>query len=87
MSKGLDDFKWLVENGYISLHYWQEDVVMLECVNNIEQELKALEIIKEYADVRVLGVKDEYYLLVGDDFRYAKRISKEKYDLLKEVLL
>ena len=52
--------------------------------NDIETDLKALEIIKEEEAIYVFEEKGEYWLVVN---MFAISISKEKYDLLKEVLL
>ena len=87
MSKGLEALKYLKEN---KRKHWLDGDNSNECLEIIEKELKALEIIKSkpvstnwfvfYKDY------DEYYL----DCEYAdtsKRLTEEEYDLLKEVLL
>ena len=75
MSKGLETLK----------EYEQEFVYADEYFDIIEKELKALEIIKPYCLVADYGCdneEDRYELA------FCKKvcISKEEYDLLKEVL-
>ena len=59
----------------------------VECI----KKLKALEIITnkikiEFTD-HFLGIKGNYYIIVNNDVLGAIKVDKEKYDLLKEVLL
>ena len=53
-------------------------------ISLIKKALKALEIIKEKADVQLIQDKDEYFLLI---YIACIKITKHEFDLLKEVLL
>lgn len=57
--------------------------VFKEDFDTIEKELKALKIIVKKANIRVLEEFDIYYFKTTNNLY---QISKEKYDLLKEVL-
>ena len=52
----------------------------------IEKSLKALEIIKGFVNFNVYEMQGKYYLTTGNNYRGQILISKEEYDLLKEVL-
>ena len=76
---------------YEMLQSYQEDVVALDCVNNIEKELKALEFIKTF--IKSINLKyffcDDLIILIigGDDFEWQYKCkSQEEYDLLREVI-
>ena len=88
MSKGLEALKWLIDNGYVKYeNSWQESPYILESINTIEKELKALVIIKKLFEANALGIlktnDNKYFLRVFDR---AYEIDKEEYELLKEVL-
>ena len=57
--------------------------VFKEDFDTIEKELKALKTIVKKANIRVLEEFDIYYFKTTNNLY---QISKEKYDLLKEVL-
>lgn len=90
MSKGLEALKYLRE--CLEQRYYKEQL------DTIENELKALEIIKETrVDVGLIKLSKDYddycslevikILSVGEDMVVKQRgITKEEYDLLKEVL-
>lgn len=87
----LNNLKWLCENGYIDVKGWQEDVVALDCINSIEKSLKALRLIARMGlDVgwfqRMLkeGMTYKEYNFSNPTGKY--HLTKEKFDLLKEVL-
>ena len=57
----------------------------MECYDIIENGLKALEIIKETLSFEK---EDFFYEKIYDTYFFiGNKVSKEKYDLLKEVLL
>ena len=84
MSKGLEALKNIRKVNY----YEDEEEIIEDCfgiekdLSIIEKELKALEIIKELPDKYKQGLV--YILLNALNER---KITQEKYDLLKEVLL
>lgn len=102
MSKGLEDLKWLIENGYIEQHGWQEDIVMLDCVDNIEKELKEY---KEYEQIlsdyglNLCNFREACLLLamlkgsgrnihdIGKQLKAFDIIKKRTSDLLKRCML
>lgn len=61
--------------------YWQD---VLEDFDIIEKELKALKIIVKKANIRLFEKNGRYYFKTTNNLY---EISKEKYDLLKEILL
>lgn len=81
MSEGLEAFRRIVCHSLDEDYSWSKELENDE--NIVEKELEALEIIKEYMSVK----EDEnglYWLMcLGGGIG----ISKDKYDLLKEVLL
>ena len=88
MSKGLEEFKRLAyENACCRCQYYIDK----KCTNkheciwlDIEKELKALKIIVKKANIRLFEHIGRYYFKTTNNLY---EISKEKYDLLKEVLL
>ena len=70
-----------MSKGLEALQFMRErDMFIHSCANTIEKELKALEIIKEMKCFTFYEIEGHYYISgIG--------VSKEKYDLLKEVLL
>ena len=78
MSKGLEALEWLVENKYLKNKGKMEDELLWESVEIIEKELKALEILKR----KLLDINH-----IDMIFRTWNIITKEEYDLIKEVLL
>ena len=77
MSKGLEALARLFENDY---HKPLKYIMRHRDRQTIEKELKALEIIRKLFDKPLLPYED---LHVADQ----ERITKEEFDLLKEVLL
>lgn len=49
------------------------------------KKLKALEIIKRFVDFNVYEMQGKHYLTTGNNYRGQILISKEEYELLKEV--
>jgi hypothetical protein len=89
MSKGLESLKLLLD-WFDDLHYGFDKIVKKsEEYKTIEKELKALEIIRnKCVDIHFVKISanyDHYVFLC--DYGLGKQISKEEYDLLKEVLL
>lgn len=90
MSKGLEaleDLRFQVGN----IHYFTKDLKQTTrevrdsgLFEIIEKELKALEIIVKKANIRLWENHGNYYFTTTNN---VYGISKEKYDLLKEVLL
>ena len=89
MSKELELFRQIVK-GYtemfnMAIHHPKDTIVKWEGVEEIEKSLKALEIIKA---IGVFGVYEDiggrYYLETRVD---EVGLTKDNYDLLKEVLL
>ena len=99
MSKGLEDFKELKKiNCFYCQYHINEECVNDKCIwNNVEKELKVLEIIKEKkVDVGQLTIcfsLKDYNKYIFDKFRLAddeiqeRTLTQEEFDLLKEVLL
>ena len=89
MIKGLESLKYLREN---KRKHWLDSDKSDECLDVIEEELKALEIIKENF-FTFIEFKEEkrgtktYYLIDFNRGDYKVYLSKEKWNLLKEVLL
>ena len=94
-SKGLKT--WIAVKKYLNLYHHQtvkEDIELKTVegmpIDTIENELKALEIIVKKLNIRVRKVEysktDIHYHLCFYGL-YSVGISKEKYDLLKEILL
>lgn len=83
MSKGLEALKRLTGENRVSF-YDENDIC--NDFEIVEEELKTLDFIKENVDISVQAYQGGYYLLVGGNFRGAKPISKETYNLLAEVL-
>lgn len=89
MSKGLEALKYLKEN---KRKHWLGNDNSAKCLDTIEKELKALEIIKiilkDFISFNIIELphinKVHYEIKIFDETIY---VSKEKYDLLKEVLL
>lgn len=79
MSKGLEKLKE-IKNGYIWHNPQRGDEEKFE---TIEKELKALKVIIKKAHIRLGRDGDQYYFQTTNNYYY---ISKQKYDLLKEVL-
>lgn len=94
---GLEDLKFLCEDGYFQLQSYQEDEIAIECINNIEKELKAFEIIKEKridvdsllyylktnaCDDSVLSWYNEYIVKFDEE----RILTQQELDLLKEAL-
>ncbi|MCR4661653.1 MAG: hypothetical protein K5765_06630 [Clostridia bacterium] len=53
----------------------------------LKKHLEALKIIKGFVDFNVYEMQGRYYLATGNNYRGQIPISKEEYDLLREVLL
>lgn len=90
MSKGLEALKWLMDNGYIKYENgWQAAPYILENINAIEKELKALEIIKDkFVNVTIFMGCDSLEEYNKHPLTMRKgRLTQEEYELLKEVLL
>ena len=88
MSKGLDAIEKLRQ----LLVYEMDDINFMNEVETIEKELKALEIIKNTLGISLYETTNDnklrethYYIDIGHCCSYL--ITKEQYDLLKEVLL
>lgn len=89
MSRGLEALKELVKIGYLETEKgWQEDIIAIEDINDIEKELKALEIIKEKGNFINLEYDkhDDKYYIYDNELYMHNEITKEEYDLLKGVL-
>ena len=86
MSKGLEALEKLGEMTLESEYGDEPKVKGLVLYDIIEKELKALDIIVKKANIRLyhLNCSDRYYFKTTNNLY---EISKEKYDLLKEVLL
>lgn len=87
----LEALKWLIDNGYIEYENgWQESPYILESINTIEKELKALEIIKNkkvYVRFFLKYCDDEIGLpIYNSQVLEEQKLTKEEYDLLKEAL-
>lgn len=87
MSKGLEALEYLKEN---KRRHWLDNDNSSECLDIVEKELKALEIIKE-KEVTILHFKTcvewrglTMYNLNKDRYR---ELTEEEWELLKEVLL
>ena len=80
--KGLKALKDLYET---MPFVFEESNSNMSCLETIEKELKALEIIKEKVSIDLLEElnDDEPYWL---DIECSRAISKEEYDLLKEIM-
>ena len=79
MSKGLEALNSLFETMPFA---FLESNTMKE-LRIIEKELKALKIIVKKANIRLFEMNGRYYFKTTNNLY---EISKEKYDLLKEVL-
>lgn len=84
MNKGLEALDWLNDLGYLKSRNIDTDSKALEKIEIIEKELKTLEIIR---NTRILS---PYETCGGkcwlETMADAVGITKENYDLLKEVL-
>ena len=91
MSKGLEALE-IIKGALVEIEYDEEEGVILsawqeheEETKIIEKELKALEIMTKSLEIGeedfFYDDKENIYYFIGSE------ISKEKYDLLKEVLL
>jgi len=91
MSKGLEDFKELKKTTCFYCQYHiNEECVNDKCIwNNVEKELKALEIIvSKRLNVDEIYHKDyEWYMLNHKNDDKSLIPTKEEFNLLKEVLL
>ena len=80
MSKGLEALQFMRER----------DMFLPSCANTIEKELKALEIItNKKVDIWTFSYCKnlrEYHYAISVKYYPQLRLSKEEYDLLKEVL-
>ncbi len=90
MSKELKQLRKLLSYQPDKTDWWGEEkeLIALEinnCLNNIEKQLKALEIIKESIPIEeedfVYDEETDTYFFIGD------KVSKEQFDLLREVML
>lgn len=52
----------------------------------IEKGLKALQVIINIGELSVSIIQGNYYLIIGNDIGNARPITKETYEILKEVL-
>lgn len=80
----LEEIKELVNN---DKHFKYKNIVNFNC-ENIEKSLKALEIIKKNFEFGLFET-DKYKVYIyssDDDYSVVKIISKEEFNLLKEVL-
>ena len=88
MSKGLEALNYLLEKQDNLEKYGASGSISVlkqrKCLNIIEKELKALEIIKKYPFVVNLDFRLNYNEQVD---LVKEHIDQEEYDLLKEVLL
>lgn len=92
MSKGLEALE-KVEDFYLDYAGFDETGEYKTCISLyqtleyqvIRKELTALEIIKDFCNLKVYKNKLGQCFIEGTNILFA--ISKEKYDLLKEVLL
>ena len=82
MIKGLEALKYLKEN---KRKHWLDNDKSSECLNSIEKELKALEILKAF-DFDIEDYTEELNGSISVKFRRII-LDKEEIDLLKEVLL
>lgn len=73
--KGLEALEHIIETFYDKE---SEDIQI------VRKELKALKVIIKKAHIRIGRNGEQYYFQTTNNYYY---ISKEKYDLLKEVLL
>ena len=86
MSKGLKALKYLKEN---KRKHWLGNDNSAKCLDTIEKELKALESIKEKPQATLWLIQHcdkemEYEDMIS---LFKEDITKEQFDLLKEVLL
>ena len=84
MSKGLEALEYIKKSKYDDCAYIA-DFASLEI---IEKELKALEIINE-KDVNIGAFREldlEHYNMYARDILGTRQLTKEEYDLLKEII-
>lgn len=87
MSKGLEALERIIGCSTIESHTkkWQQDYLI------VEKELKVLEIIKKkslYWDIQYQPYEEKNDYRAWDNELYESvKLTKEEYDLLKEVLL
>lgn len=74
----------LIENAIDKLGQYED---IDESPEQLVKTKKALEIIKGFVDFNVYEMQGKYYLTTGNNYRGQILISKEEYELLKEVLL
>ncbi len=84
MSRGLEALKRIKDFLVLNTKHWKQDV------GYIEEELKALAIIKDTLGIRLSETQNTlgetyYYIEIGGVVSYLLK-RKEEYDLLKEVL-
>ena len=82
MSKELDALERL-KITLLAEGYWQD---VLQDIVVISKALKSLEVILENFPIKVFEIQGAYYLGLNYNIRGAIAITKEKYDLLSEVL-
>ena len=84
MSKGLQALDSLYQSCNYGLDYTYDDATKDKYI--IEKELKALEIIKRYIKLGGMGIDTSDCYFPYMSFEQKEGLSKEEYDLLKEVL-
>ena len=86
--KGLEALKYLKEE---KRRHWIDGDKSTECLDTIEKELKALEIIKNKTNSAcncLMILKSRFDDLSYEDYTklFITELAKEEYDLLKEIL-
>ena len=76
-SQALEDLIVLLEN---------KDAYVTKRTAAIRNALDFMDIVLELVDFNVEEIQGQYYIMTGDNYRGAKKITKKQYESFKELL-
>lgn len=82
-SQALEDLIDLLENEHLDL---SKDAYVTKRKAAIRSTLDLIDIVLELVDLKVEEIQGQYYIMTGDNYRGAKKITKKQYESFKELL-